>query len=384
MKVFISAGEASGDIHGGNLIRALKSHDPNVECVGFGGERMADAGAELLYPLTQHAVMWFTRVFASLGTFLKLLSQADRYFAQHRPDAVVLIDYPGFHWWLARRAHYHGIPVVYFVPPQLWAWAGWRVQKMKRFVDHVLCSLPFEPSWYAERGVQSQYVGHPFFDEIPRQKLDSAFLAQHRKNPAPVIAILPGSRGQEIEHNWESQFRAAQAIYEAHPEVRFMIACHQSSHQERIDRYLMRYPGLPIETHVRKTPEIIELAHSCIAVSGSVSLELLYREKPTVILYRVAPWFKKVADRMRTSKYITLVNLLADRELFPEFPCSECPASSIRDWIVRWLDDPFAHDVRKRDLRRLKAEVGQPGACDKVAQLLLNLRNGTIRLSYAA
>src|SRR5206468_10273114 len=171
MRIFFSAGEPSGDVHGANLIGALRRLRPEVECEGFGGERMEAAGCRLHYPLTRLAVMWFLRALTNAPTFLDLLSRADRHFAKDPPDAVVLIDYPGFNWWVARRAHFHGIPVFYFVPPQLWAWAGWRVKKMRRFVDHVLCSLPFEETWYHERNVPADYVGHPFFDELPRQEL---------------------------------------------------------------------------------------------------------------------------------------------------------------------------------------------------------------------
>src|SRR4029077_12529964 len=137
----------------------------------------------------------------SAHNFLNLLLRADRTFRQERPDALVLIDYPGFNWWMARRAHQHGIPVFYFVPPQLWGWAGWRVKKMQRFVDHVLCSLPFEEPWYHERGVPgARYIGHPFFDEAPRQELDAGFLAEHARGE-PVIGLLPGSRTQEVHRN---------------------------------------------------------------------------------------------------------------------------------------------------------------------------------------
>ena len=142
MRIFLCSGEPSGDLHGASLIRAIRRHHPDAEFVGFGGERMEAEGCRLLYPLCRLAVMWFVRVLANAHVFLGLASRADRYFRHHRPDAVILIDYPGFNWWMARRAHFHGIPVFYFVPPQLWAWAGWRVSKMRRWVDHVLCSLP--------------------------------------------------------------------------------------------------------------------------------------------------------------------------------------------------------------------------------------------------
>src|SRR5262245_6407274 len=190
MRIFVSAGEPSGDLHGGNLIAALRHLRPDAEFIGFGGTRMEAAGCRLLYPLCQLAVMWFARVLVRAPIFLSLLSRADRFFRRDRPDAVILIDYPGFHWWLARRAHFHGIPVFYFVPPRLWGWAGWRVEKMRRWVDHVLCALPFEEAWYRERGVPAHFVGHPYFDALERQRLDEEFLAGQRARPGTVIGLL--------------------------------------------------------------------------------------------------------------------------------------------------------------------------------------------------
>src|SRR5262245_24549663 len=194
MRIFLSAGEPSGDLHGASLIQALRHRDPGIECVGFGGERMEAAGCRLLYPLCQLAIMGFLRVLPGIPTFYRFLRHADGFFRERRPDALVLIDYPGFHWWLARRAHAHGIPVFYFVPPQLWAWAGWRVRKMRRWVDHVLCNLPFEESWYRARNVQAHCVGHPYFDELSRQQPDARFAAEQRARSGLIIGLLPGSR----------------------------------------------------------------------------------------------------------------------------------------------------------------------------------------------
>src|SRR5262249_46819619 len=152
MRIFISAGEPSGDLHAANLIRSLRKVLPDAEFTGFGGSHMKQAGALLLYPLVDLAVMWFLNVFLNLVTFVRLIVKADRFFRDQRPDAVVVVDYPGFHWWIARRAKARGIPVIYFVPPQIWAWAGWRIKKIKKYFDLVLCSLPFEPDWYRARG----------------------------------------------------------------------------------------------------------------------------------------------------------------------------------------------------------------------------------------
>jgi lipid-A-disaccharide synthase len=370
MRIFLCAGEPSGDLHAANLIQALRRHHPTIECVGFGGERMEAAGAQLLYPLCQLAVMWFARVLAQAPLFLDLLSRADRYFRHHRPDAVVLIDYPGFNWWLARRAHFHGIPVFYFVPPQLWGWAGWRVEKMRRWVDHVLCTLPFEEAWYHQRGVPTHYVGHPYFDELAEQQLDSAFLKRHETDSRPIIGLLPGSRDQEIKRNLSSLIRAAAGIHAARPDARFLVACFKATHQQQIDGYV-RGRDLPLETFVGRTPEIIELSHACLAVSGSVGLELLYRRKPTVVLYRIGRIDLKVCNFFKTSRFISLVNLLAEEELFPEFLTDHCPAAAMSAHILRWLNDEAAYTERCSALAALRQHVAQPGACERAARYVL-------------
>jgi lipid-A-disaccharide synthase len=332
---------------------------------------MAAAGCTLLYPLVRLAVMWFARVLANASTFLHLVSRADRYFRHHRPDAVVLIDYPGFNWWMARRAHFHGIPVFYFVPPQLWGWAGWRVKKMQRWVDQVLCTLPFEEAWYRERGVQAHYVGHPFFDELPRQRLDPGFLAQQRTDGQAIVGLLPGSRTQEVERNLSTLVRAAATIHRGRPHTRFLVACFREAHRELVDQYLRRHAALPITTCVGRTPEIIELSQACIAVSGSVGLELLYRGKPTVMVYRVGRLDLKVARWFMTCPYISLVNLIAGKEVFPEFLSDRCEAEAIAGRVLEWLGEPARHAAVTGEMDALRRRVGQSGACARTADFVL-------------
>ena len=172
-------------------------------------------------------------------TFIRLIFKADRYFRDERPDAVVLIDYPGLHWWIASRAKARGIPVFYFVPPQLWAWAGWRVKKVQKYVDQVLCSLPFEPAWYHARGVpDAVYVGHPYFDELADRPLDDGFLAEQRGRPGPLVAILPGSRTQELMRNLPDMIRAARELARRRPDVRFAVACLHERHKALAERII--------------------------------------------------------------------------------------------------------------------------------------------------
>ena len=159
--------------------------------------------------------MWLLHVVKQIFTFLDLLKKAQQFFRDERPDVVVVIDYPGFHWKLAQRAKAEGIPVVYFVPPQIWAWARWRVKKMRRLITHVLSALPFEHEWLTKRGVPSTYIGHPYFDELAAQTLDETFLDAERARPGRVVGILPGSRNQEVTLNIPEMLRAARRVHAA-------------------------------------------------------------------------------------------------------------------------------------------------------------------------
>lgn len=387
--IFFSVGEPSGDLHGANLIRRLRQQDPTLRFEGFGGNRMAAEGCQLLYPLADLPLIGFLQVLAHLRIFFRLARQAEEHFRVQRPDAVVLIDYPGFNWHIARRAHDLGIPVFYFVPPQIWAWANWRVGKMRRWVDHVLCTLPFEQSWYEERGVNAEYIGHPYFDDLRAQRVDAAFVARQQLRPDTVIGLLPGSRRQELDNNFASQLRAAAHIHRQRPDTRFLVACFRKEHGDLAVRQLRslfpsdRAPSgsyedgmrggwsLPIEVCVGRTPEIIHLAHSCVAVSGSVGLELLFRGKPAVVLYRSNLAGVLAYRLVKTCRYISLVNLLAEEELFPEYVSHRCKGPALGEHVLRWLDNRGAYAALCNELAALRDRVAEAGACQRAADRIL-------------
>jgi lipid-A-disaccharide synthase len=372
MRLFVSAGEPSGDLHGASLIRALRLRRPDVDIHGFGGDRMERAGCRVHYPLTELAGVGVFRVLTSIPRVPGILKRADRLFAELRPDALVLIDFPAFHWWLAKRARKHGVPVVWFVPPQLWAWGHSRVKWMRRLADHVLCTLPFEEEWYRRRGVASQYIGHPYFDELHERRLDEAFLAEQRSRPGMVVALLPGSRRQEIRHNFAAMADAAVILHARRPDVRFLVACLRPEHARSVEEQL-RGRALPVEVHAGRTAEIIQLAHSCIAKSGSVGLELLYHGKPAVVVYQLH-WIEIVASRFIIKcPYISLVNLLAGKELFPEYLTSRLPADAMAGHVLRWLEDPAAHAEVQGELAALRERVAKPGACERAAAVVLDV-----------
>ena len=374
MKLFFSVGEPSGDLHGANLIRQLRAISPEIRCVGFGGPRMRNAGCELHVDLTQKSVMWLSRVVSQLTYFFGLLRQADSYFAESPPDAVVLIDYPGFNWWIARKAKARGICVIYYGTPQLWAWAPWRVRKMRRLVDHALCKLPFEQEWFRARGVNATYVGHPYFDELSMRQLDQQFLDRISGRDGQSVTILPGSRDQEVQQNLPWLLKAATHVKRRLPSTRFYLASF-NDRQATHARELIASCDFSAEVHVGRTAELIQAADSCMACSGSVSLELLYHEKPSVVLYWVNRFAFALQKIFRTAKHITLTNLLADHHQLPppvpeHLTCRDA-SGELGAQVVRWLEDEGEYERNRALLSALRAEDAVPGASRRAAEYIM-------------
>ena len=395
MRIFFSVGEPSGDEHAAGLIREMRARRPDIVATGFGGPTMQplieESGGELVYPLTELAVMGFTRVLPMLGRFYRLVKRAEAIFRSNPPDAVVLVDFPGFNWWIARKARAAGIPVFYYLPPQLWAWAPWRIKKVRRFVDHVLCGLPFEHDWYARRGVSADYVGHPFFDEVAKQPLDDQFLATCRNGTGPTVAVLPGSRTHEVTLNWPLLQTVTRQLARTHPSARFLVANYKSTHRRHCEaRFLEDQQAAGgagrLEFHVGRTSEIIEAADCCLMVSGSVSLELLARRTPTVAAYRATRLVEFMTRRLVTCRFMSLPNLLVDDELVPEFPFS----GRIEPWIDPiarildgWLADPTSCQEMVDRLTVLYESIGATGASGRTAEAIL-ARLPSPRLARAA
>ena len=388
MRIFFSVGEPSGDIHGANLIRDMKSRQPSYEFVGFGGPKMEAAGCRLTFDLTTLAVMGIIPVLKQIRLFWRLLGELDSFFAQETIDAVVLIDYPGFNWWVARKARRHGIPVFYYGVPQMWGWASWRVRKMRRLVDHALCKLPFEERWYRERGCDAHYIGHPFFDEVHRQQLDQPWMQSYQQG-ARLVLLLAGSRTQEVQTHVGTMLRSVAVLHEKHRDIRFAFAAVSERHAAWM-REQVAQSGLPVEVHVGKTPELIRSAHACIACSGSVSLELMAHQIPTVIVYRITPLSWLAQAIARRSKYITLVNLLATDRIerdrlatydpdradaepvpYPEYLTATDRHRDVARRIDRWLTDPVERDACVQWLGELHQRYGQAGASERAAEFVI-------------
>jgi lipid-A-disaccharide synthase len=377
MKIFFSAGEPSGDQHAARLIRELQARQPGFVAEGFGGPSMRDAGCDLQFELTDLAVMGFLRVVPLLAKFRRLVKQAEAHFDANPPDAVVLVDFPGFNWWIARAAKTRGIPVYYYLPPQLWAWAPWRIKRVRKWVDQVICALPFEYDWYSSRGVKTIWVGHPFFDQVAERKMDTATVQQMRGSQGQtVVSLLPGSRNHEIEKNWPVMMEVVRRVSETAPEARWIVGSYKTQQMQRCQE-LQATAGVtaPLEYFVDKTPEAIESADCCYMVSGSISLELLSRRKPAVVLYRVPTIGRFFSRFLMMCRFITLTNLIADDEVMPEFISNGDPEADIRKMtsiLTEWLQKPETLATRKEVISRLADHATNIGATKRTADFLLS------------
>jgi len=375
MHIFFSVGEPSGDVHAAKLIEEVRNREPAARFSGYGGPRMAEAGCELNFELTTMAVMGVAAVLPLIWKFYKLVQQAETLLREQRPDAVVLVDFPGFNWWIARKAKKLGIPVVYYMPPQLWAWASWRIRRVRKFIDFVLSPLQFETDWYRNRGVDVQFVGHPFFDEIAEHRLNEDFLQSQRRKPGRIIGVLPGSRNQEVQRNWPIQLTTLRRLHKICPDTRFLIACYNEQHRNWCREHWGNSGGdLPIELCVGRTSEIIEVAESCLMVSGSVSLEVLGRRTPAVVMYACSWPFYLFGKLVIHCRFFTLANLIADRELMPEFAIRGNPTKYVRQMagiMASWIRDSDSMARKRSDLETIAQQATEPGATARAAEVII-------------
>jgi lipid-A-disaccharide synthase len=348
---------------------------------------MEQAGCQIIYPLVHQPVMGLRGAIAAIPRLRGLLSRLDQAFSKEPPAAIVLVDYPGFNWHVAKLGKKHGIPVVYYVPPQIWAWASHRVERMKRNVDHILCSLPFEEAWYQRRGVSNAiYVGHPFFDDLALSPIDQKFVDRMKSTRGSGrIALLPGSRHSEVEKNGRLLIQTAKLLRQQVPGIELAVAAFNEKGQKRI-REIAQIEGCPLDVFVGKTRELLASADAAVSVSGSVSLELLYYQVPSVIIYNINWFYERVImPRVLHSPYITLVNLLAGQQIYPEFIGNRDYSQPIARQIAHWIVDPAASQTVRQKLATLKTEYGDPGASTFAANYILHdvLGQRTSRLRAA-
>jgi lipid-A-disaccharide synthase len=372
--IFFSVGEPSGDQHAGRLIAELAGSHSELNTRGFGGQAMRAAGCRLDRDLTEHAVVGLLEVLPKLRQFFGFVDEAEEVFRAGGVDAVVLVDFPGFNWHIAKAAKRHDIPVFYYCPPQLWAWGGWRVRKMRRHVDHVLAVLPIEEKYFGERGIPTTYVGHPFFDAVANTTLDARCLSRldaASESGQQLVAVLPGSRTHEVHRNWPIMLRSIRELSGRHPQARFLVAAYRDSHCLWCrDQLTAQDRQLPIDFFVGATSEVIEASRCAMMVSGSVSLELMARRTPAAVIYRVGRFLHAFAKCVVGVDSLTLPNLMGPRKVFPEMVSvgnTQPTVDFLTGTIDAMLGDEFYYQQTLAQLDELRDRYAGPGATARAA-----------------
>jgi len=384
-RIFISAGEASGDLHGAALIRALRRRRPDAEILALGGPRMHEAGAHLLADTTGFGIIGVAPLAGGVSHYLDLLSRADRVLATERPDVAVVIDCPGFHFLLGSRLRARRIPALWYIPPQVWAWAPWRVRKLGRRFSHVACVLPHEKAFFEAHGVPVTFVGHPVVDHLRSLALDEAFMASLRPEPdAPLVAIFPGSRRQEVAGILRRQLTVARALAERRPETAFVCALAHPSHAAWAAEAIAgtgagteEGAAVLVRTVVGKTHEVQKAADLALAKSGTTTLELLYYGTPMAVFYNIGRLEWHLLGRWiihpRYRDTLSLPNALAGRPIVPESMHDRPVTQAEVDEILRLLTDPDRRRRMQDDLAEVRATLDRPGAAARTADLALDL-----------
>jgi len=365
-RIFFSAGESSGDIHGSHLIRALRAVDPSVTCEGLGGQRMAEAGMELRHDLAGQSIMGFAEVVQSFRSIRRLFLDTAAYVTRSRPNCLVLIDYPGFNLRLAQRAKAAEIPVVYYISPQVWAWRKGRIHTLARVVEKMLVILPFEEALYRAVGVDCTYVGHPLLDHMAATRIGGA------RRTGTAVGLLPGSREQEIRRLLPVMIEVARGIRTSYPDARFLTPCVDETRERQVRELAGDFP---LETSVGKMYEMLEAVRCCLVASGTATLETALFAVPLVILYRTSPLNYWIARRLVRVEHIGLINILAGRGMVPEFIQRDACAEKVLPVALELLDDTPRRAQMLADLQRVREMLGRPGASARAAAEIMKVVN---------
>lgn len=370
-KIFISAGESSGDIHGANLMRCLMKKNPSLKFYGLGKENMKRAGLHCLHDMSTKSLMWL-HVLTELTTFLQMKRDCIRFFQQEKPDAVILIDYCGFNFHLARAAKKLGIPVIYYICPQLWAHAPWRVKKMKKLVDKLIVVYPFEKPFYERAGIPVTYVGHPLFDEISKEGIDEGIVSELKKQGETIVSFLPGSRKQEIVRILPLLLQSAARIQQTIPSVKFLVSCSDEQHLDLVQT-ITRESGVNCKIMVGNVHEVIKASDLCIAGAGTITLQIAYYLKPMIIVYKISPFAYFIARPFLITPYIGLVNTLAQKMIVPELLMYRKNYAWLASQAIQLLNDPQKRLACIHELSLLMDKMGKPGASEHAAEEVLKL-----------
>jgi lipid-A-disaccharide synthase len=366
MKYYIIAGEASGDLHGSNLMKALYKEDPKAIIRFWGGDLMQKTGGILVKHYRDLAFMGFAEVLFNLKTIINNISFCKKDIEQFQPDVLIFIDYPGFNMRIAKWAKKKGIPTHYYISPQIWAWKENRIKAVKRDFDKLYVILPFEKDFYEKKhNFPVEFVGHPLIDAIHnRVKIENeTFRRENNLDERPIIALLPGSRKQEICKLLNEML----AIVPDFPDYQFVIA---GAPGQVFDFYKQFLTNKAVHFITNKTYDLLSVAHAALVTSGTATLETALFKVPEVVCYKGNWASYQIAKRIITLKYISLVNLIMDEEVVTELIQGECNSKKINAELTKILNSEYRQKLLKK-YEILEEKLGGEGASEKVAQLIV-------------
>lgn len=371
-KILISAGEASGDIHAAAVTAALKKIDSAIEVFGMGGDALRAAGGEVLFDIKDHGVMGFVEVIKKLPDLFKLRSDFARVMDERKPDCLVVVDYPGFNMKLAKVAHDKGIPVVSYIAPSAWAWNKGRAKNVAKIVDKVACIFPFEYDVYEEAGAPVEFVGHPLLDIVhPSMERAEAEAWAGKEAGHPLVLLMPGSRLMEIEKMLPTLLEGAKLLKKQLPEVQFAMPRAGTIPLELLQSKI-KASGLEIKITEGHNYDLFSVADLALATSGTVTLEAALCGLPSVIVYRTSALNAFIARRVINIPNIGLPNIVAGRQILPELLQEDFTPANVANTAVELLA-PERRPQLEANLAYMKARLGEPGAVNRVAQLILRI-----------
>ncbi|HDZ90912.1 MAG TPA: lipid-A-disaccharide synthase [Deltaproteobacteria bacterium] len=377
-QVLIVAGEASADLHGANLVRAMRPLCPGLRVCGVGGENMREAGVKILVPSSDMAVVGLTEVLERFRTIFRAARRLKEILKTRHPDLLILMDYPDFNIHMARTARRLGVPVLYYISPQVWAWRRGRVKKIARRVNRMAVILPFEEDFYRERGVSVDYVGHPLLDAFESSgyggRSGSVRQDRHRtrtgpaETQGPVVGLVPGSRREEIRSMLPVMLRAVEILKTRYPHIRCVLPLARTLTPRFLDPF-MAGSSLDIEVRRGDIYGALDQCRVALVTSGTATLDTAIMEVPMVIVYRVTPLSYRVGKILIKTSFIGLANLVAGERVAPELIQHEVTPERLASEALRLIEDG---DLRERTigkLRRIKDLLGKGGASERTARI---------------
>ncbi|MDP2646457.1 MAG: lipid-A-disaccharide synthase [Desulfobacterales bacterium] len=368
-RVMIIAGEASGDLHGARLIQAMQRKNSALAFCGIGGKNFKAAGVKILYAASLLAVVGITEVFSKLSNLCRAMAVAKKALERLRPDLLILIDFPDFNLHVAAKAKSLKIPVFYYISPQLWAWRSGRVRKIRKRVDHVAVILPFEEAFYRQNGIPVTFVGHPLLDSY---RSPAGATSVKKDDGAHVIGLLPGSREKEIAKLLPVMLEAARILLNRLQNVHFIISIAPDVARKHVEDLIIRY-GLDehIEIADGGVGKVLARTRLAVAASGTVTLEAAISGTPVVVIYRVSPITYWLGRALVKVKHISLVNLIAGRQIVPELLQGRASPENIADTVLTLSGDAAGLEKLRESLLDIRNRLGGEGASERAADIAL-------------